>query len=89
MNLVHILPMFISRNVNVTLLFQFPGAAEAAYFDGGPYEWWLEGGKKKVEQGQLVGVARAVSLEPDTTTYSLRHSYNADGEMREIIVTRS
>lgn len=65
----------------MTFLFQFPGAAEAPYFDGGPYEWWLEGGKKKVEQGQLVGVVRAVSLEPDTTTYSLRHSYNADGEM--------
>ena len=43
-----------------------------------------------MEQGQLVGVVRAVSLEPDTTTYSLRHSYNADGEMTTgIIVTRS
>ena len=66
---------------NVNFLFQFPGAAEDPYFDGGPYEWWLEGGKKPVEQGQLVGVVRAVSLEPDTTTDSLRHSYNADGEM--------
>ena len=35
-----------------------------------------------MEQGQLVGVVRAVSLDPDATTYSLRHSYNADGEMR-------
>ena len=83
--------MFIYQSTlppNVNFLFQFPGAAEDAYFEGGPYEWWLEGGKKPVEQGQLVGVVRAVSLEPDTTTYSLRHSYNADGEMTTgIIVT--
>ena len=40
----------------------------------------MEGGKKKIEPGQLVGVARGVNLDADRTVYSLQHSYNKHGE---------
>ena len=61
---------------------QFPGQpGEEPYFEGGNYEWWVEGGKKKIEPGQLVGVVRAVNLDADNTVYSLRHSYNGDGKI--------
>ena len=60
---------------------QFPGKSEEPYFEGEPYEWWVEGGKKKIEAGQLVGVVRGVHLNPDQTIYTLKHSYNADGEI--------
>ena len=60
--------------------FQFPGGGEEAYFEGAPYEWWVEGGKKTIEAGQLVGVVRAVNLQSDKTVYGLQHNYNGDGE---------
>ena len=40
----------------------------------------MEGGKKEVEAGQLVGVARAGGLDTEATVYRLRHSYNKPGE---------
>ena len=40
----------------------------------------MEGGKKEVEAGQLVGVARAGGLDTESTVYRLRHSYNKPGE---------
>ena len=39
----------------------------------------MEGGKKVIEAGQLVGVVRALNLDPDNTVYTLHHSYNKDG----------
>ena len=60
--------------------FQFPGGGEEAYFEGAPYEWWVEGGKKTIEAGQLVGVVRAANLDPEKTVYALQHNYNGDGE---------
>ena len=59
--------------------FQLPGGTEEAYFEGLPYEWWVEGGKKSIEAGQLVGSVRANNLDQDTTTYTLTHSYNGPG----------
>ena len=50
------------------------------YFEGAPYEWWVEGGKKDIEAGQLVGVVRAANLQPEKTVYGLQHNYNGDGE---------
>ena len=64
--------------------FQFPGGGEEAYFEGAPYEWWVEGGKKTIEAGQLVGVVRAVNLQSDKTVYGLKHNYNGDGEEAEL-----
>ena len=60
--------------------FQFPGGGEDPYFEGAPYEWWVEGGKKTIEAGQLVGVVRAANLRSDKTVYGLKHNYNGDGE---------
>ena len=40
----------------------------------------MEGGKKTIEAGQLVGVVRAVNLQSDSTVYGLKHNYNGDGE---------
>ena len=40
----------------------------------------MEGGKKAIEAGQLVGVVRAVNLHPERTVYRLQHNYNGDGE---------
>ena len=75
--------MFIDIVFFVALIifcFQFAGQGEEAHFEGGPYEWWVEGGKKEVEAGQLVGVARAGGLDTEATVYRLRHSYNKPGE---------
>ena len=40
----------------------------------------MEGGKKTIEAGQLVGVVRAANLRSDKTVYGLQHNYNGDGE---------
>lgn len=45
-----------------------------------PYEWWIEGGKKPIEAGQLVGAARSNNMNPATTVYTLVHSYNGAGK---------
>lgn len=63
------------------LISQLPGGSEEAYFEGVPYEWWIEGGKKSIEAGQLVGAVRANNMDPDTTVYTLVHSYNGGGEL--------
>ena len=72
--------MLIVLNGHILNCFQFPGGGEDPYFEGAPYEWWVEGGKKEVEAGQLVGVARAGGLDTESTVYRLRHSYNKPGE---------
>ena len=59
---------------------------EEPHFEGGPYEWWVDGGKKLIEPGRLVGVVRAVNLNPDNTLYSLHHSYNGDGKISIVLI---
>ena len=63
-----------------TLILQLPGGTEEAFFEGLPYEWWVEGGKKSIEAGQLVGSVRVINLDQDTTTYTLAHSYTEQGQ---------
>ena len=56
-----------------------PGGTEEAFFEGLPYEWWVEGGKKSIEAGQLVGSVRANNLDQDNIIYTLAHSYTGQG----------
>ena len=53
-----------------------------------PYEWWIEGDRKSIEVGQLVGAVRAVNLEPESTVYTLTHTYNGGGKIFRSILNK-